>query len=296
MDKKPVVISMINLKGGVGKTTITLALADFISNILLKKVLVIDMDPQCNASMAFLGETRWLEKEEKKETLYHLFKDCINNRNTFSIQKAVEVNVSNINQRGSVINLLPSSLGLIYFQDFIPIVENNTLKLSNCRILKQKLKSVIKEYDYVLIDCPPNLGILSLNALFMSDYYIIPVIPDHLSTLGIPSILNRLNFISKRATDFKVKPLGVLISMYRTATKLHNQKSQQLYEMSFSRKIPYVFDTKIPLSIDFAEAVQVRSFSTLRQKYGSHFSIFTQLLEEIEKHIKNLNFGVYGRV
>lgn len=98
MDKKPTVISMINLKGGVGKTTITVGLADFISKSLLKKVLVIDMDPQCSASMAFLGETRWSEKEKKKETLYHLFKDRMNNRNTFSVQKAIETNVSNISQ------------------------------------------------------------------------------------------------------------------------------------------------------------------------------------------------------
>ena len=114
-----VVTSIINLKGGVGKTTLTLALAHYLAGEHGKRVLVIDLDPQTNATIALVTERRWRERDQAGQTLYQLFKDQIENTRLFSAQEAILTRVSNVGGGIPGLDLLPSSIRLHRIQDRI---------------------------------------------------------------------------------------------------------------------------------------------------------------------------------
>jgi chromosome partitioning protein len=109
------IISFINLKGGVGKTTLTVNIASILAKVHSKKVLVVDLDPQTNATVSLISQTEWEKVNLRKQTLYHLFNDKINSGSDFDLGKAIIKNVANIQN----LNLLPSSLNLVEIQDRI---------------------------------------------------------------------------------------------------------------------------------------------------------------------------------
>ena len=183
------VFSTINLKGGVGKTTTTVALADFFSGTMHKRVLVIDLDPQTNATVMLIGEDRWLALNRAEHTIARLFKDALEpEAKRFDFDATLQRRVSNVHEAGTV-DLLPSSLDLIDVQDRLVSVPSGRFYAVNpTELLWRVVKSRLDDYDVVIVDCPPNLGIITLNGLRISDGYIVPTIPDHLSTYGIPQI------------------------------------------------------------------------------------------------------------
>lgn len=268
------VISTINLKGGVGKTQMTVALAEFLAMEHNKRVLLIDLDPQTNATVMLIDENAWLKKDQKGETLLQLFKDKLDRTSIFDINKAIVKEVSNIGVGIKNLDLLPSSLGLIEIQDSLPLISAGRFHVTSpVIILKEAISTVLYQYDFVLIDCPPNLGIITLNGLYISDYYLIPCIPDILSTYGIPQILGRVRSFKKEA-KIGIKPLGIIISMFRAQSRTHKSITPELkHRANLSQTdpkwVPRIFETIIPLTVRTADAADFRaSVNTLKQKYG----------------------------
>ena len=211
------IISTINLKGGVGKSTTTVALAEFLSGEHQKKVLVIDLDPQTNATVMLIGEQKWLQLNKQGYTLAQLFKDAVEQDDTkrkFDLSKALQEQVSNVRSVARL-DLLPSSLDLIDVQDRLGSMSSGRFHSDvPTDILRRAIKPIIDEYEYILIDCPPNLGIITLNGLRISSGYIIPTVPDVLSTYGIPQIISRVTAFANRIGE-DIEPLGIVISKYR---------------------------------------------------------------------------------
>ncbi|MCK4824275.1 AAA family ATPase [bacterium] len=263
------VISTINLKGGVGKTQMTVAVAEFLAMEYGKKVLLIDLDPQTNATVSLIDEKSWLTKDQNGETLLQLFKDKLDRTSRFDIDQAIIKKVSNVGGGIQNLDLLPSSLGLIEIQDSLPLISAGRFYVTSpVIILKEAISNLIDEYDFVLIDCPPNLGIITLNGIYISDYYLIPCIPDILSTYGIPQILGRISSF-KQETLIDIEPLGIVISMYRAQSRLHDSVIQDLRRKASQPDNPQIFTTVIPLTVRTAEAADFSaSVNTLRQKYG----------------------------
>lgn len=282
------VVSTINLKGGVGKTQMTVALAEFLALLHSKKVLLIDIDPQTNATVSLIDENRWLVKDQKGETLLQLFKDKLEWTSKFDINKVIIKNVSNVAGGIRNLDLLPSSLGLISIQDSLPLIPAGRFYVTSpVTLLKEAISDVLEEYDFVLIDCPPNLGIITLNGIYISDYYLIPCIPDILSTYGIPQILDRLkNFTTE--TKIGTTALGIVISMYRAQSRLHDSVIQDLRIRASRKEYPRIFETVIPMSVRSAEAADVNaSVNTLKQKYGYGrvFEDYEDLTREFLKYV-----------
>jgi chromosome partitioning protein len=154
-------------------------------------------------------------------------------------------------------------------------------------ILKEAIASVLDDYDFVLIDCPPNLGIITLNGIYISDYYLIPSIPDILSTYGIPQILGRIgNF--KKETGVGIEPIGIVISMYRAQSRLHDTVIPDLRGRAARKEYPRIFDTIVPLTVRTAEAADYyASVNTLRQKYGSGrvYENYNELTRELLSYV-----------
>ncbi|MFI5276763.1 MAG: ParA family protein, partial [Ktedonobacterales bacterium] len=189
----PVVTSVINLKGGVGKTTLTMALAHYLSGEHNRRVLVIDLDPQTNATIALVNERRWRERDQSGQTLYQMFRDQLDGTHTFSAREAIIPRVSNIGGGMPGLDLMPSSIRLHRIQDKITkFADLDSFRDGSVYTLREALRDVLPEYDHVLIDCPPNLGVITLNGIAISKYFLIPVVPDILSTLGVPLVLDRM--------------------------------------------------------------------------------------------------------
>jgi chromosome partitioning protein len=186
------VVSFINLKGGVGKTTTAVAVAEMLAHEERKHVLLIDLDPQTNATVTLISEEKWAELDREGRTIAQLFDDRINPQNSpkFDIEKAIAQRVSTVNDGIARLDLLPSSIRLIDLQDRIPMIAmSGNFTANPLDILRNALAPVIDRYDYVIIDCPPSLGTVTKNGLRLSTGYVIPTIPDIVSTWGIYQIV-----------------------------------------------------------------------------------------------------------
>ena len=265
-----IITSVINLKGGVGKTTLTLALAHFLTLEHRRRVLVIDLDPQTNATVCLIPENEWKVRDETGRTLYQLFADTVKGTARFDADAAIVRDVSNVGGGIKGLDLLPSSLRLIKVQDKVTqITDLDNFEHGPFFALRDALKEFLPYYDHVVIDCPPSLGIVTLNGLAISDSYLIPVVPDILSVLGIPPILDRVEYFG-RCTRRNIRALGIVISKMRAQTLLHNEMLRRLREDFTDRRFPPVFQTLVPESTRVAEAANVLApVNTLQQKYGN---------------------------
>ena len=268
------IISIINLKGGVGKTTTTVQLAECLVSEFSKKVLVIDLDPQTNATIALIGEDKWGKVSKLKQTLFHLFNDKLEKTSNFKIREALLHGVSNLKLQS--LSLLSSSIDLIDIQDRISDISSQTgYALTPMEVLKTVIYDELNQFDYVLIDCPPNLGFITRNGIEISDYYLIPTIPDTLSTYGIPQIVKKIQDFKLQRPQLKIQCLGLVITKFISTSKSHERVKENLparFESIFKElKISPspVFDRWIPQANATAESMSFDDeSSTFRLKYG----------------------------
>jgi chromosome partitioning protein len=279
------VISLINLKGGVAKTTTTVALAETLASRFGKRILVIDLDPQTNATVMLLGEARWKQLNEKGWTLATLFKDALEPLDkAFNLEKTLQRKVSDV-QGAEKVDLLPSSLDLIDVQDKLASAPTGQFySVTPIDLLRLAVKSKLDDYDLVLVDCPPNLGIITLNGLRISEGYVIPTVPDVLSTYGIPQIIKRVGNFSREIAE-EITPIGIIITKFQANSTTHVNVSRNLRK----ENDPPVFDTVIRQADQIAAAAEFQSGRrTLKQKYGygdladRYVDLAKELLKKLE--------------
>ena len=275
------VISTINLKGGVGKTTTTVALAEFLSAEHGKRVLVIDLDPQTNLTTVLIGEKRWKKLNDRHLTLATLFEDALRQEgepHQFDLEETLQRKVSPV-QAVRSLDLLPSSIDLINVQDLLASMPSGRF-YSNAPtdILRRAVEPIVDEYDYVLIDCPPNLGIVTLNGLRISDGYIIPTIPDVLSTYGIPQIQQRVEAFGDNLGK-TIEEIGIIITKFRAASTVHTNTCRRL---EHDPNLPAVLSARVPERNQIAASAEFVENSTLGQKYGyqDQYETFKAVTEE----------------
>lgn len=278
------VISTINLKGGVAKTTITVALGEFLAAEFKKKVLIIDLDPQTNATVMLIGDKNWQKLNDQNYTLARLFEDALDPDNAnFNLEKTLQKNVSDV-ASVTKLDLLPSSLNLIDIQDRIAAVPPGKFySIVPTDILRRAIKDKMDEYDLILIDCPPNLGIITLNGLKISDGYIIPTIPDILSTYGIPQVISRIKDFSFNIGE-NIENYGIIATKYDARNTIHNNIIKQLER---EKEGPF-FKTMIKQNTQSSAAAEHSQHNTLRQKWGynpgqyeAYYALTKELLEKV---------------
>ncbi len=219
------IISFANQKGGVGKTTTCINLSAYLAK-LGKKVLVIDMDPQGNATSG-LG----INKSLKIKTLY----DAINGDE--DVKDVIQrTNFENLDIIPATVDLAGSEIELVSMMDREHIVKNILAKVSD-------------NYDYLLIDCPPSLGLLTVNALTACNSVLIPIQCEFFALEGLSQLMNTIKLVKKHLNpDIDVE--GVILTMKDNRSNLIQQVSQEIHRF-FGEK---VFKTAIPRSIRLAEA------------------------------------------
>ena len=218
------VISLANQKGGVGKTTTTVNLSTILAK-KGKKVLLIDADPQGNATSG-LG----VEKEVEFSTYDILVNDT-------KMQDAIQdTMIRNLKVCPSNINLAGAEVELVSM-------------MSREQRLKEKLEEMKDEYDYILIDCPPSLGLITLNAFTASDSVLIPVQCEYYALEGLGQLLNTINLVKKHLNK-NIQIEGALLTMYDIRTNLSNQVVKEVKKY-FDNK---VYKTVIPRNVRLSEA------------------------------------------
>ncbi|MEZ5265187.1 MAG: AAA family ATPase [Acidimicrobiales bacterium] len=183
------------------------------------------------------------------------------------------------------VDLLPSSLDLIDVQDRLASMPSGKFYSNNpTDLLRRAVRNLLPKYDYVLIDCPPNLGIITLNGLRIADGYIIPTIPDVLSTYGIPQIQTRVRLFSDSIGE-DIAEIGIIVSKFRAASTIHQNTVQRMID---DPNLPPVFEQLIPEANQIAASAEYQSYGTLRQKYGyqGQFDAFRALTSEFIRTVE----------
>ncbi len=227
------VICIANQKGGVGKTTTTAALAQGLSEYE-KRVLLIDWDPQASLTI-----TMGLNPDNLSRTGYDVLASTIKNDGSTSIRDVI-VRTSNPN-----IDLVPANIELSQAQ--LDLVGAFTREL----ILREMLQPVRKSYDYILVDCLPSLGLLTINALSAADSVIIPLQADFLAMKGLTLLLGTIIRVQDKINP-ALEISGILFTMTNPRT-LHCKEVMEVTRRAFGDRIR-VFDTLIPNTVRFKEA------------------------------------------
>lgn len=286
----PVVISFINLKGGVAKTTTSVAVAEILAKNFRKHVLFIDLDPQTNATINLIGEDEWQKRNEDGRTLAQLFRDRLRPeaQQLFDMDKSIVHGASKIEGGISRLDLIPSSIELIDIQEKLPFVAMHGNYDTNPQdILRRALAPVIDRYDFVIIDCPPSLGIVTKNGLRFSTHYVIPTIPDIVSTWGIFQIVSSVAAFSEDVSR-PIKPLGIVATKVNGHNTLHPQVMKTLQDgrlfagKKTDLKQPPLFENSVKEATATSRGAEFTArISSLKDKYGPNVDALIGLTKEI---------------
>ena len=219
------IISFANQKGGVGKTTTCLNVATYMA-LMGKKVLIIDADPQGNATSG-LG----VSKSQEQNSIYNV------------IVGSVEVNNAIIKTKIDNLDIIPANIDLAGVEVELVYMENRE------NVLKNIFKQVTDQYDFICIDCPPSLGLLTINALTASNSVMIPIQCEFFALEGLSQLMNTVRLVKKKLNS-ALEIEGVVLTMRDSRSNLGQQVADEIRKFFGSS----VFETSIPRNIRLAES------------------------------------------
>ena len=249
------IISIANQKGGVGKTTTAINLSAALAETG-KRILVIDMDPQGNTSSGF-----GVDKNRIEDTIYELILgySAINETIIRNVIDSLDIIPSNVNLAGAEIELIG--------------------KERKESILKKELDFIRDDYDYIFIDCPPSLNLLTVNAMVASDTVLVPIQCEFYALEGLSQLIYTINLVRERINR-SLEIEGLVFTMYDARTNL----SQQVVENVKTNVKQRVYETVIPRNIRLAEAPSYGEPITLYDTRSTGAEAYRNLAGEFLKY------------
>nr|MDO8081711.1 AAA family ATPase [Candidatus Freyarchaeota archaeon] len=268
------VVSFINYKGGVGKSTTAYHIGCALALDQGMNILLVDVDPQTNLTFLCATPERWEDFKKKNGTLESLYRAYLDNK-PFDIKNIVWQEP--IEKAGMKVvkglNLIPSDVELLGIDLDLQTKTSPSNDLSSVAdhyvkqrtILRDKLNFIRDEYDYILIDCPPNLYLVTQNALAASDCYVVTALPDHLSTIGLSILEKRVRKLNKdlknaaeiASRDVSTPELGgiIFVRVRLGGTAIINVHDRKMREVSgiYTNK---TFDNYTTEGIGYSEAAE----------------------------------------
>lgn len=270
------VISLVNMKGGVGKTTVAVNLATYLARDHQKKVLLLDLDPQTNASLSLMPEKAWAKWVDEHGSMADVF-ELDAKRKHHEPVKFADCIVHSVVPGVEGLDLLPGHLRLTFLDLDL------ASRPGRERILTRKLAKVLESYDVILCDCPPNLQTATQNALYASDWFLVPMQPDFLSSIGLSLLLDRLSYL-RSELEFKIKCLGVVFTRVRRSVAFHQETMERLPDEKDFKKLHF-FKTFIPENIALGEAPMAAQPIALYDGSATGAEAFKELAAEVVKRI-----------
>ncbi|KJH71671.1 ParA family protein [Aliterella atlantica] len=291
------IIATANMKGGVGKTTLSVNLATALVKEHGKRVLVVDLDTQISATLSLMPPPEFAKFRKRKQTLRYLVEQIINpvDDPKFSSQDVVQHDVCNL--KG--LDLLPGDIDL--YDEFVvsQMLYQEAIDLGKCEfeivwnrferfLLKKILEPLVPEYDFIILDCAPGYNLMTRSALVASNYYILPAKPEPLSVIGIQLLERRIISLKeshKNEQLLDVAMLGIVFTMSGNLItgRYYRQVMQRVNQDFGAGKL---FSTNIPLDVNVAKAVDSFMPVVLNSPNTAGAKAFNQLTQEFLEKLK----------
>ena len=251
-------IAIVNQKGGVGKTTTSMNLAASLAT-LEKKVLLIDADPQANASSG-MG----VDMSKIEHSIYNALLGQVDIRDII-----YTTDIEGLDIVPSHINLVGAEIELLHFKN-------------QERILRNLLQPVVADYDYILIDCSPSLGLITVNALTAADSVIIPVQCEYFALEGISKLLNTIRIVKTRMSP-RLEIEGFLLTMYDSRLKLANQVYSEVKQYFGDMVFQTVIQRNIKLSESPSHGIPVILYDADSRGAQNHIQLAQEIIKKNSK-------------
>jgi chromosome partitioning protein len=253
------VIAIANQKGGVGKTTTSINLSSSLA-AAEKKTLLIDIDPQANSSSG-------LSVINHSPSVYEV------------LIGTLDINDAIINTYMPFLDMLPANINLVGAEIEMVDLENRE------GLLKKALVGLQKEYDYVIIDCPPSLGLLTLNALTSADSVLIPVQCEYFALEGLGQLLNTVNIV-KQHFNKNLTIEGVLLTMFDTRLKLSHQVAEEVRKYFGDKVFGTIIHRNVRISESPSYGKPVILYDAVSSGSKNYISLASELLQRNSQPLK----------
>lgn len=287
------VIATANMKGGVGKTTLSVNIATCLAKYFSKKVLVLDLDTQISATLSLMSPVDFAKRRKQRRTFRYLIDEIINpeQKEKLTIQDIIEPEICKL----PGLNILPGDIDLydefviseLLHQQAVNLGESEFETIWNRfeRVLLNKiLEPIRQEYDFIILDCAPGYNLLTRSALACGDYYVLPAKPEPLSIVGIQLLERRIAQLKdshEHEAKLNIQMLGIVFTMLG-----NNLLSGRYYKQVMNRVYQDFGDTKvcksqIPIDVNVAKAVDSFMPVVISNPQSSGSKAFIQLTQEL---------------
>ncbi len=291
------VIATVNMKGGVGKTTLTVNLATCLAKNHKKRVLVVDLDAQISATLSLMPPQDFAKMRREKRTLGQLIYKEIkpNNRIKRITKEVVQPNICKIEE----LSLLPGDIDLYDEYLVSELLHKEASRKQNCdfsdiwngfeeELVKGILEPVIDDYDYILLDCAPGYNLLTRSGIVASNFYLLPARPEPLSIVGIQLLERRIAKLKESYGDdscFKAQLLGIVFIL--SSGGLFDRYYKQVMQRVTTEFNPsQLFENRIPMDVNVAKAVDSFTPAVIASPNSSGSKAFVKLAEEFLQKIE----------
>ena len=285
------IIATVNMKGGVGKTTLTVNLATCLAKYHRKRVLVVDLDSQISATLSLMPPQEFAKVRREKRTLGQLIYKEIkpNNRIKRTTEEVIQSDICQIPE----LNLLPGDIDLYDEYLVSELLHKKASNQDNCdfsdvwngfeeELIKGILEPVINDYDFILLDCAPGYNLLTRSGIVASDFYLLPARPEPLSVVGIQLLERRISKLKNSYGDdscFKSQLLGIVFIL--SSGGLFDRYYKQVMQRVSAEFSPaQLFENRIPMDVNVAKAVDSFMPAVLATPNSSGSRAFVKLTEE----------------
>ena len=291
------VIATANMKGGVGKTTVTVNLATCLAKHHGKKVLVLDLDSQISATLSLMSPGDFAKRRKQRKTLRYLLDEVINPdpQPEYKIHDVIETELCKLPS----LSLLPGDIDL--YDEFVisEMLHNQAVALEERdfetiwnrfeRVLvRDILQPVRDQYDFILLDCAPGYNLMTRSALATSDFYLLPAKPEPLSVVGIQLLERRIAKLKdshEHEAKINIQMLGIVFSMCNTNMLTGRYYKQVMHRIVEDFGVETICQAQIPVDVNVAKAVDSFMPVTLLNPNSSGSKAFIQLTEEILRRL-----------
>lgn len=286
-----VVISTVNMKGGVGKTTLTVNLAACLAKYYGKRVLVLDLDAQISATLSLMSPHDFAKTRKKRQTISYLIDNTIKH-NSYSKLTIYDLIISSVCQINGL-ELLPGDIELYDEYLVSEMLHHQSLATGNPkfekvwnnfeRILIQDILDPVRdEYDFIIMDCAPGYNLLTRSGIAASDFYLLPARPEPLSVVGMQLLERRIakmkeNHLESDPLNLKLLGIVFILSGGGLLSRYYKQVMRRVREDFEPKKL---FENAIPMDVNVAKAVDMFAPVVLSMPNCAGSRAFVKLTEE----------------